>query len=69
MAEGKNGDKKLTKEQIDAEFDFSRSAKVSPSSDFDKTAELWNSLVERRRQKVGKSFVVSLSVGFSLRQH
>ena len=57
FAEGKNGASKLTKEQIDAVFEFSRSVNaVAPtSSDFDKTAELWNSLVECRKQKVGKS--------------
>ena len=55
FVEGKNGAKKLTKDQIDAVFDFSRSVNVAPSSDFEKTAELWNSLVECRKQKMGKS--------------
>ena len=57
FAEGKNGASKLTKEQIDAVFEFSRSvnAAAPTSSDFDKTGELWNSLVECRKQKVGKS--------------
>ena len=54
FAEGKNGASKLTKEQIDAVFEFSRSLNQAPS-DFDKTAELWNSLVECRKQKMGKS--------------
>ena len=57
FAEGKNGASKLTKEQIDAVFEFSRSVNQNqpPTSDFDKTAELWNSLVECRKQKMGKS--------------
>ena len=54
FAEGKNGASKLTKEQIDAVFEFSRSVNATPS-EFEKTAELWNSLVECRKQKVGKS--------------
>ena len=54
--EGKNGASKLTKEQIDAINEFSRSVNTAASgTDFDKTAELWNCLVEGRKQKVGNS--------------
>ena len=55
LAEGKNGASKLTKEQIDAVFEFSRAVGDKATSDFDKSGELWNSLVEGRKQKVGKS--------------
>ena len=55
LAEGKNGASKLTKEQIDAVFEFSRAVGDKTTSDFDKSGELWNSLVEGRKQKVGKS--------------
>ena len=55
LAEGKNGASKLTKEQIDAVFEFSRAVGDKATSDFDKSGELWNCLVESRKQKVGKS--------------
>merc|ERR1719471_603623 len=55
LAEGKNGASKLTKEQIDAVFEFSRAVGDKATSDFDKSGELWNCLVESRKRKVGKS--------------
>jgi hypothetical protein len=62
-SDAKSGVKKLTREQSDAIVEFSKSASIP---DFDKSADLWNTLVEGRAKKVGKTSFKEIKASIDL---